>query len=329
MRICLRRREFIAAIGGAAVAWPLAADAQQPIPVVGLLISREPGEDSYLVSAFRQGLDESGFLEGRNVRIEYRWAGEKGDRWSASAADLVRRKVNVIGAIGDGMALTAQRATASIPTIFVTGVDPVEFGLVLSLNRPGGNRTGVSMLNAELGPKRLQLLRELIPSAAAIGLLINSAVPTAETLLREHQAAARTLGLDLHVVHASTEAEINGAFETMAHLRADGVVIGTGGLFNRLSEQIATLGLRYALPTIYQYRAFAAAGGLMSYGASLADGTRLAGAYTGRVLKGEKPGDLPVQQATKVELIINLKTARALGITVPLTLRGRADELIE
>ncbi len=324
----IRRREFVSMLGGAAT-WPLAASAQQPIPVVGFLMSREPGEDTHLVSAFRQGLNESGFVEGRNVTIEYRWAGQKSDTWPASAADLVRRRVNVIAAIGDGMALAAQAATASIPTVFVTGVDPVEFGLVASLNRPGGSRTGVSMLNAQLGPKRLQLLRELIPSTVAIGLLLNPAVPTAETLLQEHQAAALTLGLDLHVVHASTEGEIDAAFETLARLRAGGLVIGTGGLFNRRSDQIATLGLRYAIPTIYQYREFAAAGGLMSYGGSLADGTRLAGAYTGRVLKGEKPADLPVQQTTKVELIINLKTAKALGLTVPLTLLGRTDEVIE
>jgi ABC-type uncharacterized transport system substrate-binding protein len=288
-----------------------------------------PGEDFYLVSAFRQGLVEAGFAESRNVVIEYGWAGHNSNHWSASALDLVRRQVNVIAAIGDGMALTAQGATASIPTVFVTGVDPVEFGLVASLNRPAGNRTGISLLNAQLGPKRLELLRELIPSAAAIGLLINPAVPTAETLLREHQAAARTFGLDLHVVYASTEADVNEAFETCAHYGVGGLVIGTGGLFNRLTERIATLGLRYALPTIYQYRAFAAAGGLMSYGGSLADGTRLAGAYTGRILKGEKPADLPVQQSTKIELVINLKTAQALGLTVPLTLRALASEGIE
>jgi putative ABC transport system substrate-binding protein len=324
----IRRREFITLLAGSA-AWPLAARGQQSVPVIGLLMSRESGEDSYLVNAFRKGLDESGFAEGRNVLIEYRWAGHKGDRWAASAADLIHRQVNVIAAIGDGMALTAQAATASIPTVFVTGVDPVEFGLVASLNRPGGNRTGVSMLNAQLGPKRMQLLRELVPSIATIGLLLNPAVATAETLLQEHQAAARTLGLDLHVVNASTESEIDAAFETLAKVRAGGLVIGTGGLFNSRSDQIAALALRNFLPTIYQYHEFTAGGGLMSYGGSLADGTRLAGVYTGRVLKGERPADLPVQQSTKVELIINMKTAKALGLTVPLSLLGRADEVIE
>jgi putative ABC transport system substrate-binding protein len=324
---CINRRELIAFAGAAA--WPIAARGQQSIPVVGLLISREPGEDSYLVSAFREGLEQAGFVEGRNLAIEYRWAGQKSDRWSASVVDLVGRQVNVIAAIGDGMALTVKAATASIPTVFVTGIDPVEFGLVASLNRPGGNRTGVSMLNAQLGPKRLQLLRELIPTAASIGLLVNPAVPTAETLLQEHQTAARTLGLDLHVAYARTEAEIDAAFEALTDVRAGGLVIGTGGLFNSRSNQIAALGLRYLLPTIYQYRDFAAGGGLMSYGGSLADGTRLAGVYTGRVLKGEKPADLPVQQSTKVELIINMKTAKALGLTVPLSLLGRADEVIE
>jgi putative ABC transport system substrate-binding protein len=227
------------------------------------------------------------------------------------------------------MALAAQAATATIPIAFVSGVDPVEYGLVASLNRPGGNLTGVSMLNAELGPKRLQLLHELVPTATNMALLVDPTTPTAETLSRDHQAAARTLGLELHVLHASTERDFDSVFATVVRLRAGGLVIGTGGLFNRRSEEIAALALRYAVPTIYQYRDFAAAGGLMSYGGSLKDGTRLAGAYAGRILKGEKPADLPVQQSTRIELFINMKTAKALGLTFPITLLGRADEVIE
>jgi putative tryptophan/tyrosine transport system substrate-binding protein len=325
----MRRREFITLLGGA-TAWPLAAHAQQPaMPVIGFLGTRAPGDDPHLLTAFRLGLKEAGYIEGQNVAIEYRFAENQYDRLPALAADLVRRQVSVIAANGHA-AQAAKAATATIPIAFVAGFDPVEVGLVASLNRPGGNITGVSILDVELGPKRLELLHELVPRVTVIAVLVNPSDPArAETTSKELQAAARILRVQLHVLHASTERDFDTVFANIVQLRAGGLVIGGEPFFNSRSEQLGELTMRHAMPTIYQLRTFAAAGGLASYGASLTDAYRLAGVYSGRILKGEKPSDLPVQQATKVELIINLKTAKAFGLTVPLSLLGRADEVIE
>jgi putative tryptophan/tyrosine transport system substrate-binding protein len=325
----MRRREFITLLGGA-TAWPLAAHAQQPaMPVIGFLGTRAPGDDPHLLTAFRLGLKEAGYIEGQNVAIEYRFAENQYDRLPALAADLVRRQVSVIAANGHA-AQAAKAATATIPIAFVAGFDPVEVGLVTSLNRPGGNITGVSILDVELGPKRLELLHELVPRVTVIAVLVNPSDPArAETTSKELQAAARILRVQLHVLHASTERDFDTVFANIVQLRAGGLVIGGEPFFNSRSEQLGELTMRHAMPTIYQLRTFAAAGGLASYGASLTDAYRLAGVYSGRILKGEKPSDLPVQQATKVELIINLKTAKAFGLTVPLSLLGRADEVIE
>jgi putative ABC transport system substrate-binding protein len=325
----LRRRDFITLIGGGAAAWPLAGRAQQAaIPVVGFLNSASAQEYAYVAAAFRQGLSEAGYVEGRNVAIEYRWAEDQYDRLPALAADLVRAQVAVIAA-NTPAALPAKAATTTIPIVFLTAANPVEAGLVASLNRPGGNLTGVSVLNVELGPKRLELLHELVPSASIVALLINPTHPAAETLSKDLHAAARTLGLELLVLHASTQHDFDMVFATLAQVRAGALVIGPDPLFVSQSEQLAALTVHHAVPAIFQYRAFAAAGGLMSYGGELTEPYRQVGVYTGRILKGEKPADLPVQQVTKVELIINLKTARALGLTVPLPLLGRADEVIE
>ena len=327
----MRRRVFITLLGGAAAAWPLAARAQQPaLPVIGFLSSVLPDRDAGRLRAFRQGLAETGYVEGRNVAIEYRWAEEQNDRLPALAADLVRRQVAVIATAGDVLgAVAAKAATTTIPIVFTTGRDPVEIGLVPSLNRPGGNLTGVATLGAELEPKRVELLHEAIPAATIVGALVNPASRNAEFLSRDLRAAARILGLELHVLNAVTEGDFDSVFADLVRLRAGGLVIATDALFISRSEQVAALALRHAVPAIFQFHAFAAAGGLMSYGGSLADLYHRSGVYTGRVLKGEKPADLPVQQSTKAELIINLKTAKALGITFPQPLLGRADEVIE
>jgi putative ABC transport system substrate-binding protein len=326
----VKRRKFITLLAGAAT-WPLAARAQPPVPVVGFLASDSLDRfGNRLVAAFRDGLKEIGYEEGRNVRIEYSSAEGDYSRLPALAADLVSRRVNVIAAVGGSpAALAAKAATTSIPVIFQVGVDPVRQGIVMSLNRPGGNVTGIASLSLELGPKRLELLREMVPSARTIAALINPFNPSAEIVSQEIAVAAHVLGLQLHVLHASTEEEFKTAFATVARLQANAVVIIGDPFFNTRSEQLAALALGHVVPTAYQYREFAAAGGLMSYSTSLPEMFRLCGNYTGRILKGERPVDLPVQQATKLELIINLKTANTLRLEVPPMLLARADEVIE
>jgi putative tryptophan/tyrosine transport system substrate-binding protein len=325
----LKRRELIALLGTAATAWPRLALAQQPaIPTIGFLNSRASGEDATLLASFRQGLGDSGFVEGQNLTIEYRWAGGQYDRLPALAADLIERRVGVIVANGPA-ARPAKAASSTVPIVFVVGFDPLAFGLVASLSRPGGNLTGVSVLDVEIGAKRIELLHELIPTATTMGLLVNPTTPAAEAVTRDAQAAARVLGLQLHVLHASSDGELDRAFAALAQLRASALAIGADPFFTSRSKRLAELALVHAMPAIYEFREFAAAGGLISYGTSITGAYRLAGIYAGRILKGEKPSDLPVQQATKVELIINLKTAKMLGITFPLTLLGRADAVIE
>jgi putative ABC transport system substrate-binding protein len=326
----MKRRQFITLLGGAA-AWPLAARAQQTaMPVVGWLSASTPESDALILRPFRQALNAQGFVEGRNVAIEFRWTEGQIDRLPGMAADLVQRRVSVIVTTASVPAINAAKAaTATIPIVFQTAADPVAFGLVASLSRPGGNVTGATSLNVEVGAKRLELLHELVPAATVIALLVNPTSPIAEAYSRDAQAAARTLGLQLNVLRASTEHEIDTVFTTLVQLRAGGLVIGADAFFNSRSEQLAGLTVRHAVPAIYSLRRFAVAGGLMSYGGDITEQYRQVGDYTGRILKGEKPADLPVQQSTKVELTINLKTAKALGLTVPLALQASADELIE
>jgi len=325
----MRRREFI--IGSAAAAWPVMARAQQAaMPVVGFLNTASQGPFANLLQAFRGGLGEAGYVEGRNVLIEYRWAEGRHDRLPELVADLMRRRVSVIAATGGSpAALAAKAATSAIPIVFQTGVDPVEIGLVPSLNRPGGNITGATMLSDELGSKRVELLHELVPGATLIGALLNPTGAGAPRLTRDLLAAANSLGLRVEIVKAGSDREFEPAFAEFLRLRVGALLIAGDPLFNGRSEQIAELTVRHKIPSIYQFREFAAAGGLMSYGGSITDAYRQAGVYTGRILSGDKPADLPVQQSTKVELFINLKTAKALGITIPLPLLGRADEVIE
>jgi putative ABC transport system substrate-binding protein len=327
----MRRREFITLLGGAAVTRPLVAHAQQSMPILGFLSSDSPDRYAHVVRTFRQGLSEIGYVEGRNLAIEFRWADGQNDRFPALSADLVRRRVSVIAAVGSTpAALAAKAATTTIPVVFMVGVDPVVAGLVASLARPGSNVTGVTNLNTEMGPKRLALLRELLPTANIIALLVNPTSPLiAETVSRDLQSAASALGLQLHIVQASTERDLESAFETLMQRQARGLVIAPDAFFIGQSEHLAALAVRHAVPAITQFRDFAAAGGLMSYGGSLAESARQVGIYAGRILKGEQPANLPVQQITKVELIINLKTAKALGLDVPQTLLARADEVIE
>jgi putative tryptophan/tyrosine transport system substrate-binding protein len=327
----MMRREFITLLGGAAAAWPFAARAQKPTPVVGFLGSESAAKSADLLRFFHGGLGELGFVEGQNLAIEYRWADGHNDRLPALAADLVRREVSVIAAPATTPgALAAKAATETIPIVILTAGDPVALGLVASLNRPGGNITGATSLAGELAPKRLELMHELLPKATVLALLVNPTNPVLmEATTRETQAAADTLGVELHVLQARTEREFDGIFVRLSEVRAGGLVIAVDSFFTARREQLGQLALRNRVPAIYQSRAFAEAGGVMSYGGSLADGFRLVGLYTGRILKGDKPADLPVQQTTKAELIINLKTAKALGISVPLPLSGRADEVIE
>jgi putative tryptophan/tyrosine transport system substrate-binding protein len=326
----MRRREFIALVGSAA-AWPAAASAQQPaIPVIGFLSTTSPEVYAVRLRAFRQGLKEEGYIEGQNVAVEYRWAGDQEDRLPTLAAELAGRQVTVIVAGGSPSSVAAKAATATIPIVFETAADPVKLGFVTSLNRPGGNLTGVTNLNVEVGPKRLELLRELIPTATKVAVLVNPTSPAlTEQFLRDLQAAAPALGMQLHVLHASTERDFDMIFATLGQLRADALLIGPDLFFFRHIEQLGAAALRRAVPAIHQYRPFVAAGGLMSYGANESETYRLIGIHAGKILKGEKPADLPVQRSTKVELIINLKTAKALGLNVPLSLLGRADEVIE
>jgi putative ABC transport system substrate-binding protein len=325
----MKRREFITLLGGAAAAWPLGVRAQQPaMPVIGFLGSESPDAWASRVRAFHQGLGETGYVEGKNVAVEYRWAVGQEDRLPALAADLVRRQVAVI--VANGLAVAASKAaTATIPVVFQIGGDPVAAGLVRSLSRPAGNLTGATSLNVELGPKKLELLHDVVPAAKDIAALVNPAGPNVGTDAREFQAAARAFGLELHILHASTQRDFETVFASLVQLRAGGLVIGTDAFLNTQAERLAELSVLHAVPSVFQFREFVAAGGLMSYGDSITERSRQVGIYTGRILKGEKPGDLPVQQATKIELFINLKTAKALGLTVPLPLLTRADEVIE
>ena len=326
----MRRRDFVKGFAGAAT-WPMAARAQPAAtPVIGFLSSEAAGRGPERLRAFHQGLGDSGFHEGRNVAVEYRWADGRYDQLPALAADLARRRVAVIAATGGNTsALAAKAATTTIPIVFTTGANPVEVGLVASLNRPGGNITGVTSLGVELGPKRLQLLHDVIPKASAVALLVNPANRSTEIQVRDTQAAARGLGIDLRVLHASTVQGIEGAFAELARAGAQALVIAPESFFNSRSAQLAFLAAHHKLPAIYTYREFAAAGGLMSYGASDTETYRQAGVYAARILRGEKPAEMPVQQSTKIELIINVATAKALGVTIPLSLLARADEVIE
>ena len=327
----MRRREFITLIGGAAGTWPLGAYAKPSVPMIGLLGSESLDLWANCMPEFYQGLSETGYVDGKNVVLEYRWAEGHNDRLPALAADLVQRQVSVIAAPGSTpAALAAKAATSTIPIIFWVGGDPIELGLVTSLNRPEGNLTGVTTLNHGLVAKRIELLHEAAPRARSIAVLVNPTSPTlTKTTIEDAQAAARSLGLELHILNASTEFDLEKALAKSIQLHAGGVVVGTDAFFSSRLEQLAALSVHYAVPTAYQFREFAAVGGLIGYGGSLAEAFRGTGVYCGRILKGDKPGDLPVQQVTKLELYINLKTAKALGLDFPLALIARANEVIE
>jgi putative ABC transport system substrate-binding protein len=327
----MRRRKFIKFIGGVAMAWPLAVRAQVAMPVIGFLSNASPDSYTRRLRAFRDGLKEGGCIEGQNVAIEYRWAEDQNDRLPALAAELVHRQAAVIvSGGGTPTALAAKASTATIPIVFAVSVDPVQVGLVASLNRPGGNLTGITNLNVEVGAKRLELLRELLPNATVIALLVNPTNPSlAEPFTRVIKAAASTLGLQVPVLEAKSDQDFDTVFTALVQSRADALVIMMDVFFNTRTKLLAALALRHAVPAIYAYRPFVEAGGLLSYGANETEYYHLLGTYTCKILKGERPADLPVVQSTKFELMLNLKTAKALGITVPLSLLARADEVIE
>jgi putative tryptophan/tyrosine transport system substrate-binding protein len=327
----MRRREFITLIGGAVAAWPVVARAQQPkMPVVGFLSGASAHEFAHLAAAFRHGLNDAGFGDGRNVAIKYRWADGDYGRLPALAAELVRQPVDVLVTSGGTPSLrAASAATKTIPVVFVAGNDPVKLGLVASLSRPGGNLTGVYLLTTALVPKRLGLLREVVPTAPFVALLVNSANPSTEAQLNDIEQAARSINLRIHIVRARTGPELDAAFAELAERRAGALLVAADPFFNSRREYIVALAARHAIPAMYEWREFALAGGLMTYGPSLVDGYRQAGTYAGRVLKGENPADLPVTQAAKFELVINLKTAATLGLTVPNSMQLLADEVIE
>src|SRR4051812_43784949 len=327
----MRRREFITLLGGAAAAWPLMSRAQQPaMPVIGFLSGRSLASDAHLVTAFRQGLNETGYLEGRNVQIEFRWAEGQFDRLRVMAADLVDRRVAAIFAGGMDTAIRGVRTfITTTPTVFATGGDPIGLGLVASFNRPGGNATAVTVISAELMPKRLELLRELVGSAIFVAVLVNPNDANAASYTRDAQVAAATLGLQVRVVHAGTEADFDTAFATLVKAGANALLVTVNTLFINKREKLLALAVRHAVPAMYDRREFPAAGGLMSYGANIIEQYRQSGAYIGKILGGVKPADLPVLQPTKFELVVNLKIAKALGLTVPLSLLARADEVFE
>jgi len=331
MIAAMKRREFIAVLGGAAVAWPVSAHAQQPaMPVIGVLDARSPGTTENPLRAFREGLKDTGYIVGENVALEYRWAEDQIDRLPALTADLVQRRATVIFAISPTAALAAKAAIATIPIVFIVNEDPVRLGLVASLARPGGNLTEINILTAEVTATRLDLLRELMPSATRVSVLVNPVNATnTDTTLREMAAAARTTGLQVKVLNASTSREIEAAFATLLHERPDALFVGAEPYFYGRRVQLVVLAASHRLPAIYSQRDFVEAGGLMSYGTNIADAFRQIGVYAGRILKGTKPADLPVVQASKFELVINLPTARVLGLEVPPMLLARADEVIE
>jgi len=325
------RRKFLVMLGGAAAAWPLALRAQQAaMPVIGFLSGRSPGESESVEAAFRQGLKESGYAEGQNVHIAFRWAEGRYDRLPALLASLVDIRVAVIAAAGgQAVPLAAKAATSTIPIVFVSGEDPVKLGLVASLNRPGGSATGVSMFLSEMEAKRLALLHELVPTGTITGVIVNPSSPSIDTQLREINSAARALGRQIQIVNATNERELDAAFVSLAQSKVGALLIASNAYFTSRRDQIVALAAQRAIPAIYDQREFPMAGGLVSYGTNLSDSYRLMGVYTGKVLKGEKPTDLPVQQSTKFELVINLKTAKALGLDIPATVLARADEVME
>jgi putative tryptophan/tyrosine transport system substrate-binding protein len=326
----MQRRAFITLLGGATAALPLTGRAQQPpMPVIGFLNSGSPDGYAPMVSAFRQGLKEIGYVEGQNVAIEYRWANGDYDRLTSLAGDLVRRQVSVIAATSTPANLVAKASTNTIPIVFTAGNDPVQMGLVASLSRPGGNVTGATQLTGEVVPKRVELAHELTPSASILGFLVNPKNSNSDADTKAAKTAAVTLGLQLNVLHASSEAELENVFGAFGQMRAGALAIDGDALFNSHTKLIAALSVRHLVPAIYESHEFVADGGLAGYGGSITDSYRLAGTYTGKILKGEKPADLPVQQSTKVELLINLKTAKLLGLTVPSQIVARADEVIE